>query len=173
MSSLVNNAGICTEANNPQPIDEVDEDAFDAHLRINTRGVFLGCKYAVQQMKKQELHPCGLRGWIVNFASMVANIGMPGLSKFDPVEDINDSANTHCAAGYTASKGAVAAMTKTIALDVAKQGIVANSICPGCKSRHFHARLHKCGPLTFRQSPKPPCWTTLSAAPCLLLGTPC
>lgn len=37
------------------------------------------------------------------------------------------------AAGYTASKGAIAAMTKTIALDVAKHGIVANSICPGCK----------------------------------------
>lgn len=82
-SSLVNNAGICTEANNPQPIDEVDEDAFDAHLRINSRGAFLGCKYAIQQMKKQDLHPCGLRGWIVNFASMVANIGMAGLSMFD------------------------------------------------------------------------------------------
>ncbi|OAG04638.1 NAD(P)-binding protein [Paraphaeosphaeria sporulosa] len=110
---LVNNAGICTEADNPQPIDEVDEDAFDTHLRVNTRGVFLGCKYAVRQFKKQKLHPSGVRGWIVNFASMVANIGMAGLS------------------GYTASKGAVAALTKTVALDVAKQGIVANSICPG------------------------------------------
>lgn len=80
----MNNAGICTEANNPQPIDEVDEAAFDAHLKINTRGVFLGCKYAVQQMKKQEPHACGLRGWIVNFASMVANIGMPGLSELLP-----------------------------------------------------------------------------------------
>lgn len=78
-TSLVNNAGICTEARNPQSIDQVDEDAFDAHLRINTRSVFLGCKYAVQQFKKQELHPSGVRGWIVNFASMVANIGMAGL----------------------------------------------------------------------------------------------
>jgi NAD(P)-dependent dehydrogenase (short-subunit alcohol dehydrogenase family) len=81
-TGLVNNAGICTEANKPQPIDEVDEDAFDAHLRVNTRGVFLGCKYAVRQFKKQELHPCGIRGWIVNFASMVANIGMAGLCEF-------------------------------------------------------------------------------------------
>ncbi|KAF2646769.1 NAD(P)-binding protein [Massarina eburnea CBS 473.64] len=111
---LVNNAGICTEANKPAPIDEVDEDAFDAHLRINSRGVFLGCKYVIQQMKKQEIHQSsGLRGWIVNFASMVSNIGMAGLT------------------GYTASKGAVSAMTKTIALDVAKQGIVVNAICPG------------------------------------------
>lgn len=37
-------------------------------------------------------------------------------------------------AGYTASKGAVAAMTRTVALDVAKQGIVVNCIAPGCKS---------------------------------------
>lgn len=60
----------------------MDEAAFDAHMRINTRGCFLGSKHAVQQMKKQEPHvSSGLRGWIVNFASMVANIGMAGLSK--------------------------------------------------------------------------------------------
>ncbi|KAF2125298.1 NAD(P)-binding protein [Dothidotthia symphoricarpi CBS 119687] len=110
---IVNNAAICLEASNPQPIDEVDEDAFDAHMRVNARGVFLGSKYAVKQFKTQEPQPCGVRGWIVNFASMVSHMGMQGLT------------------GYTASKGAVAAMTKTIALDVAKQGIVANCICPG------------------------------------------
>lgn len=110
---VVNNAGICTEANKPQPIDEVDEDAFDAHMRVNARGVFLGSKYAVQQFKRQEPRANDMRGWIINFASMVANIGMQGLT------------------GYTASKGAVAAMTRTIALDVAKQGIVANCIAPG------------------------------------------
>ncbi|KAI4617150.1 uncharacterized protein J4E87_008390 [Alternaria ethzedia] len=110
---VVNNAGICTEASNPQPIDQVDEDMFDAHMRINTRGVFLGCKYAVRQFKAQAPHSNGMRGWIVNLASMVSNIGMQGLT------------------GYTASKGAVASMTRTIALDVAKEGIVANCIAPG------------------------------------------
>jgi len=40
----------------------------------------------------------------------------------------------HVSAGYTASKGAVASMTRTIALDVAKEGVVANCIAPGCKS---------------------------------------
>lgn len=77
----MNNAGICTEASNPQPIDEVDEDAFDANMRINARGVFLGSKYAVQQFKRQEPRANGMRGWIVNLASMVSNIGMQGLSK--------------------------------------------------------------------------------------------
>ena len=77
------NAGICTEAGNPQPIHEVDEDVFDAHMRINARGVFLGSKYCVQQFLKQEPRANGIRGWIVNLASMVSNIGMPGLSKSD------------------------------------------------------------------------------------------
>ena len=77
----MNNAGICSEANNPQPIDQVDEDAFDAHMRINARGVFLGSKYSVQQFLKQEPRANGMRGWIVNFASMVSNIGMQGLSE--------------------------------------------------------------------------------------------
>jgi NAD(P)-dependent dehydrogenase (short-subunit alcohol dehydrogenase family) len=81
--SVVNNAGICSEAANPQPIDQVDEDAFDAHMRVNTRGVFLGSKYSVQQFLKQEPRANGMRGWIVNFASMVSNMGMPGLSKLD------------------------------------------------------------------------------------------
>ncbi|KAF3052243.1 hypothetical protein E8E11_011117 [Didymella keratinophila] len=110
---VVNNAGICSEASNPQPIDQVDEDAFDSHMRINARSVFLGSKYSVQQFLKQEPRANGMRGWIINFASMVSNIGMQGLT------------------GYTASKGAVSAMTRTIALDIAKKGIVANSIAPG------------------------------------------
>lgn len=79
--SVVNNAGVCAEASNPKPIDEFDEEVFDTAMRINTRGVFLGCKYAVRQFKKQEPLPNGMRGWIVNLASMVSNIGMQGLSK--------------------------------------------------------------------------------------------
>jgi NAD(P)-dependent dehydrogenase (short-subunit alcohol dehydrogenase family) len=80
----VGNAGICSKAANPQPIDQVDEDAFDAHMRINARGVFLGSKYSVQQFLKQEPRANGMRGWIVNFASMVSTVGLPGLSKSPP-----------------------------------------------------------------------------------------
>jgi NAD(P)-dependent dehydrogenase (short-subunit alcohol dehydrogenase family) len=78
---VVNNAGICTEAANPQPVDQADEDEFDAHMRINARGVFLGSKYCVQQFLKQEPRANGMRGWVVNLASMVSSIGMQGLSK--------------------------------------------------------------------------------------------
>lgn len=74
-----------------------------------------------------------MRGWIVNLASMVSNIGMQGLSEF--LTDVAKilSMNSYDLAGYTASKGAVAAMTRTIALDLAKKGVVANCIAPGCK----------------------------------------
>jgi NAD(P)-dependent dehydrogenase (short-subunit alcohol dehydrogenase family) len=133
---VVGNAAICTEARNPQPIDQVDEDEFDAHMRINARGIFLGCKYSVQQFLKQEPRANGMRGWIVNFASMVSNMGMQGVSKFLPNQQWLVVCGLHIAAGYTASKGAVSAMTKTIALDVAKKGIVANCIAPGCWSTH-------------------------------------
>jgi NAD(P)-dependent dehydrogenase (short-subunit alcohol dehydrogenase family) len=92
----VNNAGICSEASNPQPIDQVDEEAFDAHMRVNARGVFLGSKYSVQQFLKQEPRANGMRGWIINFASMVSNIGMQGLSKFPAWLYVNSMKLTCC-----------------------------------------------------------------------------
>ncbi|OJD40340.1 gluconate 5-dehydrogenase [Diplodia corticola] len=110
---VVNNAGICGEAANPAPIDESNEDMFDAHLAINTKGAYLGCKYAVQQMKTQEPHASGIRGWIVNVASLGATVGIPGLV---------------C---YNASKGAIVSLTKTVAVDVGQFGITCNAICPG------------------------------------------
>lgn len=78
---MVNNAGICTEAANPAPVDESSEESFDRHFQINTKGAYLGCKYAVRQMKKQEPHECGLRGWIVNVSSVGALIGIPGIGR--------------------------------------------------------------------------------------------
>jgi NAD(P)-dependent dehydrogenase (short-subunit alcohol dehydrogenase family) len=89
LRSVVNNAGICTEAAHPQPVDQADEDAFDAHMRINARGVFLGSKYPVQQFLKQEPRANGMRGWVVNLASMVSTIGMPGLSECPRVEQLS------------------------------------------------------------------------------------
>jgi NAD(P)-dependent dehydrogenase (short-subunit alcohol dehydrogenase family) len=79
--SLINNAGICTEAEVPQPIATASEDAFDAHVRVNARGTFIASKYVIQQMKKQERHDSGVRGWVVNFGSMASLIGMVGLRK--------------------------------------------------------------------------------------------
>ncbi|GME27412.1 Gluconate 5-dehydrogenase [Neofusicoccum parvum] len=110
---MVNNAGICTEAANPAPVDESSEESFDRHFQINTKGAYLGCKYAVRQMKKQEPHECGLRGWIVNVSSVGALIGIPGI------------------VNYNTSKGAIVALTKTVAVEVGQFGITCNAICPG------------------------------------------
>lgn len=79
--SMVNNAGICVESSKPLPIDQSAEDIFDPHMQINVKGVYLGCKYALKQMKEQEPRTSGDRGWIVNLASISAFVGMPGLRR--------------------------------------------------------------------------------------------
>ncbi|KAL1614301.1 hypothetical protein SLS54_009868 [Diplodia seriata] len=84
---VVNNAGICSEAAHPAPVDESSEEDFDRHLQINTKGAYLGCKYAVRQMKRQEPHACGVRGWIVNVASLGATVGIPGLASYGKMLD--------------------------------------------------------------------------------------
>jgi len=77
-------------------------------MDINVKGVLLGCKYAIPAM----LASGG--GSIVNVASFVAHMG---------------AATPQIA--YTASKGAVLAMTREIATIYARQGIRCNALCPG------------------------------------------
>ncbi len=81
---------------------------YQATMDINVKGVLLGCKYAIPAM----LASGG--GSIVNVASFVAHMG---------------AATPQIA--YTASKGAVLAMTREIAVIYARQGIRANALCPG------------------------------------------
>jgi len=110
------NAGISVESTHAQPhgIHELSEDDWDTTMAINGKGIFLCCKYAIQQMLKQDPLPGHRdRGWIVNTSSiqgLVAYYNTPA---------------------YTASKGAVAQLTKQIALDYAPHRIYCNSICPG------------------------------------------
>jgi NAD(P)-dependent dehydrogenase (short-subunit alcohol dehydrogenase family) len=77
-------------------------------MDVNVRGVFLCCKYGIPAM----LDTGG--GSIINVASFVAHVG---------------SATPQIA--YTASKGAVLAMTREIAVTYARRGIRANALCPG------------------------------------------
>jgi NAD(P)-dependent dehydrogenase (short-subunit alcohol dehydrogenase family) len=77
-------------------------------MEINVKGVMLGCRAAIPVMQKQG------SGSIVNVASFVAHMG---------------AATPQVA--YTASKGAVLAMTREIAVIYARQGIRANALCPG------------------------------------------
>jgi 2-keto-3-deoxy-L-fuconate dehydrogenase len=102
---LVNNAGISHVGN----ILETSLADWERVMGVNARGVFLCSKYAVTQMVAQ--HPQG--GILVNIASTA---GMIGIDRRFP---------------YSASKGAVMSMTRSIAMDFVKQGIRANAICPG------------------------------------------
>lgn len=102
---LVNNAGVSHVGS----ILETSADDWDRLMAVNARGVFLCAKYGVAQMLSQ--HPAG--GVIVNMASVA---GMIGIDRRFP---------------YSASKGAVISMTRSIAMDFVTQGIRCNAICPG------------------------------------------
>lgn len=97
------NAGISLESTQPTPIPIhlLPVADWDTTFAINAKGVFLGTKYAIQQILKQELLPGQKRsrGWIVNTASI------QGLVAY------------FCTPAYTASKGAVVQLTKQVALD--------------------------------------------------------
>lgn len=77
---MVNNAGIAMEAgeHGNRPVWEFDEGAFAKTLDVNVKGVFLGTKFASRQMKGQEPHESGDRGWIINLASVYGLVGDAG-----------------------------------------------------------------------------------------------
>jgi NAD(P)-dependent dehydrogenase (short-subunit alcohol dehydrogenase family) len=105
---IFNNAGIM------HPADDnalnTEEKIWDLTMTINLKGVWWGCKYAIEAMRK---NPGGSTGSIINTASFVALMG---------------AATPQLA--YTASKGAVLAMTRELAMVHAREGIRLNSLCP-------------------------------------------
>jgi NAD(P)-dependent dehydrogenase (short-subunit alcohol dehydrogenase family) len=103
---LYNNAGIFPEADHS--VTDTEEAVWDRVLAVNVKGVYLACKYGIPAM----LRAGG--GSIVNIASFVALVGC----------SVPQDA-------YTASKGAVIAMTRSMAVQFAPQGIRTNAICPG------------------------------------------
>ena len=108
---LVNNAGVGTGLHT---IVEETEAQYDLTMAVNAKGVWLGCKYAITQMLKQEpLKQTGSRGKIVNIASVAGLLG----------------AGHH--AGYSASKAAVISLTRQLAVNFAPQRINVNAVCPG------------------------------------------
>jgi len=106
VDTLYNNAGIMPEADHS--VIDTDVATWDAVMAVNVRGVYLGCKHAIPQMLEQG------SGSIINIASFVAILGC----------SVPQDA-------YTASKGAVAALTRSLAVQFAGRGVRTNTISPG------------------------------------------
>lgn len=103
LNALINNAGI---ARGKSALDTTDEE-FTAYFNVNVLGLFRLSKWAVTRMQKTG------GGAIVNTASIFAIIG----------------AQNSC--GYSASKAAVAGMTRQMATDYGPEGIRVNAVAPG------------------------------------------
>jgi NAD(P)-dependent dehydrogenase (short-subunit alcohol dehydrogenase family) len=103
---LFNNAGVMLPGDDDPVSTSID--VYERTMDINVRGTLLGCKHAIPVMLQQG------SGTIVNVASFVAHLGAATAQ-----------------ISYTASKGAVLAMTREIAVIYARQGIRANALCPG------------------------------------------
>ena len=100
---LINNAGITADT----LMMRMSDEQFDSVLNTNLRATFKLCRAALMPMMKQRF------GRIINMASIVGVVGGAGQTN------------------YAASKGAIIAMTKSIAAEVASRGITANAIAPG------------------------------------------
>ena len=101
---LVNNAGVVARGT----LEDTTLEEWDRVMDVNAKGVFLGTKAAIPEMRKSG------GGSIINISSMS---GIVGQSYIQPV--------------YNASKGAVRIFTKSAALQYAKEGIRVNSVHPG------------------------------------------
>lgn len=110
---LCNNAGI---GSTTSVIDQ-EPDEWDRVMAVNVKSVFLGCKYAIPLMMAQG------GGVIVNTASVAGMIGL-----------VNRAA-------YSASKGAVIALTKQVAIDYVEHNIRVNCLCPGTVDSPWVGRL--------------------------------
>lgn len=100
-----NNAGVLGAF---RPVHELSFDDFDTVMAVNLRGVFACLKYEIAAMLDR-----GIQGSIVNTSSWTAHGAMPGTS------------------GYAASKGALDAMMRTVALEVGPSQIRVNNVSPG------------------------------------------
>ena len=103
---LYNNAGIAP--GDDASILETDPGAWDRVQAVNTRGVYLCCKHGIPHLLERG------GGSVINVASFVALLG---------------AATSQIS--YTASKGAVLAMTRELGVQFARRGVRVNALCPG------------------------------------------
>src|SRR5262249_21536452 len=103
---LYNNAGIMPAEDTS--VQETSDDVYQQVLDVNLLGVRLCCKYGIPELLKAG------GGSVINIASFVAFVGC-----------------TIPQDAYTASKGAVVAFTKSLAVQLGHLGVRANALCPG------------------------------------------
>lgn len=113
ISVLCNNAGASSTSD---PV-ECSSDEWDYTFAVNARAVFIGTKYVLPSMLRNG------KGSIVNTASAAGLIGLPDR------------------AAYCASKGAVIAFTKQVAVQYASRGVRCNCVCPGTVDSPWVSRL--------------------------------
>ncbi|HEY5388246.1 MAG TPA: SDR family oxidoreductase [Thermoleophilia bacterium] len=99
---LVNAAGVWTEG----PSDQTIEEEWDRAIDVNLKGTFFCCRYAIPYLKKTE-------GCIINVGSEAGITGTPET------------------AAYTASKGGVSLLTKSLAMELAPDLVRCVAVCPG------------------------------------------
>ena len=103
LDCVVNAAGIIARATGL----ETSDDDWRRVMAVNVDGVFFMCRAAIRQMKAQA------KGAVVNFGSIWGELGGKG------------------ALAYAASKGAVHQITRTFAIEHARDGVRVNAVCPG------------------------------------------
>jgi glucose 1-dehydrogenase len=107
---LVNNAAVAGP--HSKPLLDTSDDDFDAIIAVNLRGPFLLCRAAVRQMLAQPAVD-GTRGRIINITSQHGMVGAPGHS------------------AYAVSKGGLVQLTRQVAVEYGRDGVICNAVAPG------------------------------------------